>query len=249
MQTLYVIMKSLLLPPGNCFFMAGGGWLLGLRRPLLGRAVIIASAVLLYSLCTPIVSGAFLRTLESAPPLSLEEEFNDVGAIVVLSAELYIGAPDFGGDTVGSLTLERLRYAALAHRATGIPILVTRGRIRRSDKTLGVAMRDTLSDEFRIPVRWVEEESRNTRENAVNSAALLLHEGVGKIILVTHAWHMPRSVAVFEAAGLTVLPGPTTFESPEPFRVTHLLPSASALGRSAFATHEWLGRAWYALRR
>src|SRR3546814_14992278 len=56
-----------------------------------------------------------------------------------------------------------------------------------------------------------EAQSRNTAENARLTAALV-GQGDGRPwLLVTSAWHMPRAVASFRAAGLEVLAYPVDF--------------------------------------
>ena len=53
-----------------------------------------------------------------------------------------------------------------------------------------------------MPLKWTERDSRDTRENAIRSVALLKQAGVTRAVLVTHAWHMPRAMRLFnEAAG------------------------------------------------
>ena len=58
---------------------------------------------------------------------------------------------------------------------------------------------------------WLQTESRNTYEDAVYSARLLKDKGVRRILLVTSAWHMPRSLGLFQAQGLEVVPLPVDF--------------------------------------
>jgi len=55
----------------------------------------------------------------------------------------------------------------------------------------------------------LENDSENTAENAFYSAEILREKNIKTIILVTSAMHMPRSVALFEAQGLNVIPAPT----------------------------------------
>ena len=52
-------------------------------------------------------------------------------------------------------------------------------------------MRQSLEEEFGVPVRWIEPESRNTHENAVRSAEILRAEGIREVVLVAHAFDMP----------------------------------------------------------
>ena len=242
-------LKALLLPPASLLVIAGIGWLLYRRRPVLGRWVVGSAIVLIYALSTPLMGNALMVSLETSPAISLNEDLKDIGAIVILSAGLQIDAPEYGGDTVGSLTLERLRYGARVHSATGIPVLVTGGEIPEGNIALAQAMEKAMREDFKVAVRWVESESKNTYENAVATAAILGDQGIKRIALVTHAWHMPRSLAAFESLGLEVVAAPTMFTRRRSMRPSDLIPSAKGPQRSAFATHEWIGRLWYWLGR
>jgi uncharacterized SAM-binding protein YcdF (DUF218 family) len=105
-----------------------------------------------------------------------------------------------------------------------------------------------LREEFGVPVRWQETASRNTEENAEFSANILEMEKIRRILLVTDAMHMPRSVKSFERHGMEVVPAPTVFFSREPRTLMHLLPTAENLRRSYYALYEWIGMAWYAMQ-
>ena len=82
--------------------------------------------------------------------------------------------------------------------------------------------------------------------------------GIRRVFLVTHAWHMPRALEVFEKAGVDAVPAPTGFVHKDPIRAGFgfedrstygdWLPNAGALLKSYFALHEYLGRVWYRLR-
>lgn len=110
-------------------------------------------------------------------------------------------------------------------------------------------MAGALRDVFRVPVRWMEGQSRDTAENARHSAAMLHEAGVERIALVSQAWHLPRAMAAFEAQGLVVTPAPTEFASAPPPGLHAWLPRAYHLNQSTRALHEWLGRAELALRQ
>ncbi len=171
-------------------------------------------------------------------------------AIVVLSAERYRNAPEYGVDTVGNHTLVRIRYAAFLHRETGLPVLVSGGHVfDREGDSLARVMADSLLQDFGIDSVWLEDQSRNTAENASLSHALLQEKGVETVFLVTHAIHMPRAVAAFERSGLEVIPAPTRFHRfHEGSQALLLLPNAGAVVDSYMALHELVGRLWYALR-
>lgn len=111
-------------------------------------------------------------------------------------------------------------------------------------------MRISLSRDFGVPTRWVEGKSENTRQNADYSAEILLPQGVRRIALVTHAFHMPRSVPAFEAAGFEVVPAPTAFlGSRRDVMLLDFIPRYDVMRTSGFALHELIGMLWYRLRR
>ena len=120
--------------------------------------------------------------------------------------------------------------------------------MRDADSTLAAVMRQTLKRDFDVPVRWVEAAARNTYENARFSAQLLKRANVRTIYLVTHAWHMRRAKASFQAVGIEVVAAPTRFASKPTPRLGDFLPAARALEASHAAMYEWLGLLWYTWR-
>jgi len=237
------LLAAFLLPPLNGLLLVVAGWWLWHRRPLLARTFTGTGVLLLWLLALPAVGGAMLHTLEGEP--LNRADLQQAQAIVVLGGGLYRDAPEYGGDTVGDATLSRLRYAAKLQRESGLPLLLTGGNPGGGNLSEAEAMRRVLTGEFRVPVRWVENASNNTRENARFSAQLLKPEGISRIMLVTHAWHMPRALQSFSEAGLAVSPAPTLFHH-APLSLLDFLPTQ--YGESRQAIHEWIGLVWYRLR-
>lgn len=91
----------------------------------------------------------------------------------------------------------------------------------------------------------LEDQSRNTDENAGLTAALLGSDG-GTAMLVTSAFHMPRSVGLFRRVGLDVIPWPTDYRSSgqERFGLDFANP-VNALNITSVATKEWIGLVVY----
>jgi uncharacterized SAM-binding protein YcdF (DUF218 family) len=88
---------------------------------------------------------------------------------------------------------------------------------------------------------------QNTADEARAVAKLLGKQK--SIILVTSAFHMPRSRALFEGQGMVVVPYPVDFKvSASATTPMDFLPEASALSRSSLACREMLGRLYYAVR-
>src|SRR5512134_1756809 len=223
-----------------------GGLGLTMLRRRLGIALLISGVAALYLLATPFAGTRLLRLAE--PPVDVSPLARSPQAIVVLSAGVYRRAPEYEGDTVDALTLERIRYGARLHRRTGLPILVTGGRFRNATQPVAESMRRALVEDFGVPVRWVEGQARTTHENAERSAAVLRAEGIDTIYLVTHAVHMRRAQEAFERAGLTVVPAATVFTPIDPdVSLCALVPRTTTLVRSSYALHELIGRLWYRL--
>ena len=95
-----------------------------------------------------------------------------------------------------------------------------------------------------------EGESRNTRENALNSKRLIELLACDSTLLVTSAAHMPRSVAAFEKVGVEVFPVSTDVLVAGASKVTvfDFLPHAGALSMTTDAMREWLGQKVYRFR-
>ena len=240
------------MPPLSLFVLAGVGWLIRKKRPVLARWMIATAVVLLFVLSVPLVSAALTRSLQRTEVLNLERLPAGPQAIVVLAADFNALAPEYGGATVGMMTLERLRYAATLARTTGLPVLTAGGPSREGVRPMGTHMQETLETDFGIPVRWAETRSSNTRQNLRFAAELLRPDepdGIRHIYLVTHAWHIPRARFAAESAGFIVTPAGTGYRAWPPAKPTSALPSARALRESTWAVHEWIGRLWYALTR
>ncbi len=190
--------KKLLLPPaGPLILAAAGAALLFTRFARPGHFLLIAGLAAAFVLATPACGLALLRLLDRHPPLDPALAPPDA-AIVILDAGRSSGAREWARDGFAApkaQTLERLRYGAHLHRATGLPILV-------SGDGAGALMALSLERDFGVPVRFVEPSSRHTQENADLSAAILREAGISRILLVTHNWHMPRAAAAFRRRGL-----------------------------------------------
>ena len=235
-----------LLPPGCLLLLAALGALVARRRPRIGRGLVALSLLAFYAFSTPFVEGVLLNTME----LPWRDPVADKSgqAIVVLSGGTYFAAPEYGGDTVSSGALGRLRYAARLYRALDKPVLVTGGAPQGSPTSEGELMKRVLEADFHVPVRWTEGDSRNTLENARLSHRILRGTGVQSIYLVTHAWHLRRARLAFEHAGFKVIPAGTEYTTRFELTPLDFLPDATALRGSSIFFHEVIGIGWYHLR-
>ncbi len=149
-------------------------------------------------------------------------------------------------------TLERLQYAAVLQRATRLPLVLSGGSVHGEREAESTIMERVLRETFRVDApMFTETESRNTDENAMYTKVLLDMHAFTRVLLVTHAQHMPRAVEAFEHYGVAVIPAPTAFESRlagAPSGAFPWLPSAPTMRLFREACHEYVGLVWYGLR-
>ncbi len=245
------IVAALVLPPlAPLLLIVLGLVLLLLRRPRTGHTLAWLGVAATVFFSSGYTVNWLARTLEPPTPISTEE-LARVQAIVILAGGRRHYAPEYeGGETVNSRTLERMRYGALLARHSGLPVLVSGGMPtgQRPEATL---MSEVMAQEFGVPVRWAEGESRDTRENARLAAEDLRAAGITRIALVTHAAHMRRASAEFGAQGLEVIPAPTAWlanDEPPDFGI-NVLPNAASANAGWFVWHEWVGNLAYSLSR
>jgi uncharacterized SAM-binding protein YcdF (DUF218 family) len=245
------LLETLCFPPGINIVIAVLALILWKYRRRTALILLAGDTLLLYFFSLPFTAWALMSSLQTSPPLSPQDlKTSKSQAIVVLGAGRYRDAPEYGGDTVSRFELERLRYGVRLQRLSQLPLMLVGGGTESEDGRMPEAllMKEAAIDDFGVPVMWTEQRSRTTAENAINAAALLRDHGVHHILLVTHAWHMPRAAWAFRRAGIQVTPAPTSFEtSNEDDRDTRWLPSARALYKVNLALHEITGLMWYQL--
>lgn len=235
------IASALILPPASLILLAFIGLWLSKKRPKTGRALAALSLTMLLILSLPVTGNALLQSLETAPPIS-EAQLKDVQAIVILGGGNNSQAPEFGNeDTVNRWTLQRLRYGAYLQQQTSKPILVT-GGAPFGGRPEADAMAETLQRDFYAKDIWIEDQSKDTAENASLSAAILKEHGIQRVALISQAWHLPRATKLFEQQGLTVYPAPTGYMNENNEPIIRWLPKASTLDKSSIALKEYLGR-------
>ncbi len=233
------VIASFLLPPTSLILVSIVGLLLLRRRPRVGLALAWFGILVLFALSLPLVSATLTKLVGDSAPLD-RAQAKAAQAIVVLGGGVRRNAPEYGGDTLNWISLERVRYAAALAHDTHLPVLVAGGRVY-GGRPEGEVMREVLEREYGIPVRWVENKSRNTHENAFLSAKVLERDGISRVLLVCHGIDVRRARREFSAAGLQVIPAPTNIPSITVDNPIELLPSMGALYGSYFALYELFG--------
>ena len=243
-MNLHAILVTLIVPPPNLILAAILGFALLRRFPRLARWLLGGALAGMLALSLPAVAQGLLVPLEwglpRTPPPGAPPQ-----AVVILSGEVdHIRGPGTR-IALGPLTLQRLVAGVAVARRTGLPVLVSGGRVGGKHVTpIAVLMARTMRDAFGLPPRWVEARSKTTWQNAAFSAAILRPRGITSVWVVTDAWHERRALLAFRHFGLIATPAPVEWDAD----AGGWLPSARAWTTSYFAFHEWIGYLDYALK-
>jgi uncharacterized SAM-binding protein YcdF (DUF218 family) len=232
---LKTLLKAVIFPPAGPLLVAFLGVYWMERRPRLARACLLLGLGSLWLLSTPLVSDGLSRMAEHYPPLDWRTVAGAQAIVILGGGGQRAFAPEYGGPAADPFLLERLSYGAFIAHKTSLPILVTGYRVE------AVAMRASLLRNFELEPRWVDDEAYDTFENARNSARLLQADGVHRVILVTGASHLWRSVHEFTDAGMEVVPAPVGMLAARDSGIWVFLPNPEALHRACAAINELLG--------
>lgn len=245
-MTYFFLIHLVVVPPINLLLLTVVGFFLILYQRRIGFWLTSIGIVGLFVLALPVVGGTLLFWLEQLPRAG--EGNAPPAAIVILGGDVFrTQAPDAKAE-IGELTLERVRAGAALQHATHLPVLTSGGVVMEKTAPVANLMAESLRNDFGVEPRWTEPTSRDTWENAANSAAVLRSAGIHSIYLVTHAWHMRRALIAFRHFGLAVTPAPVPPAEGPHLELQSFVPTASAWLTSYYALHEWIGCAWYTLR-
>jgi len=199
---LKILARELILPPASLLLLTLiGAWRIRRQRRI-GWALFIVGFGSLWALCTPIVADGLTRLAEKYPALDPTKPVDARAVVVIGAGEHRVYAPEYRGPMADAVLLGRLTLAAYLSRTYSLPLAIS------GEKTEIAAMAQTLIRNFGVTPRWIEDNSRDTLENAQLSAKILFPAGVRKIILVTSSAHEWRAVQEFAGAGFKVLPPP-----------------------------------------
>ncbi|GAB5539932.1 MAG: YdcF family protein [Salibacteraceae bacterium] len=178
-------------------------------------------------------------------PITYDSELPDVEVGVVL-----------GGYAAYDTASERISFRFGGDRINqGIKLLQTKqvdrlilsggsGFVTRPDLKEALYVADYL-DDIKVPMRkvWIESESKNTNENAINTKRLLTDKGLENesVLLITSGFHMPRAIACFEKQGMKVIPYSVDSRVSRNYSIADLIPSVEVLSYWNVLIHEWVG--------
>ena len=237
-------------PLNLAVFLLAAGWLLALlgRRRLGGLTSFLAALILLLSAWTSI-GAMMLNPLEERfqRPASLPEK---IDGIVVLGGG-FEGAINLvrGGYELNSGGDRFVETAILAQRFPDAKILISGGVgtvLLEGEGDADTAARFLAAVGIPRERLILENKSRNTAENAEFSKNLVAPKPGENWLLVTSAFHMPRSVGLFRKVGFQVIPWPVDYRTSGREGIGLFRDNAAdALQNTTMAVREWTGLAGY----
>jgi uncharacterized SAM-binding protein YcdF (DUF218 family) len=265
--TLALTLKSfvwhVLVPPNLFITLAAVLALLmffrGRRRGRAGTMLMLLCFIAFYLSVFPPGSRALMTYVEKDAGVALDEAKalelmtgnNKPQALVILGGGAVADAREKPDESnLSPMALERAVAGARIARWTRLPVLTTGGKLRESTQSEADIMARVLRKDLLVAVRWTESGSFDTADNASMTAQILNKENIKHILLVTHAFHMPRATAAFEAQGFTVTKAPIGFMASQGQPIwTYWIPHSLSRQRASWAYHELAGALWYHLRR
>jgi len=238
------IVGAFVLPPGFLVVVLAG-LAFYFRKRARGAALVCAAlAALVWVGTTKIFCNVLLGPLERSYSTPAKPQ----GDVIVLLCGGFRGGgkPYSASERLAPGTLERAAAAFKLQRDTGLPILVSGGAPFSEAPEAEAAA--AFLKELGVPENKLikEENSRDTRENARYSLKICGEKGYKRIILLTSAYHMPRSVLLFQKAGAAELvPFPVARRSGGPRFLNDYLPGSGPDAR--LAANEYLGLLFYKL--
>lgn len=239
---LTLFIQSWLLPPGLIILMIILGLFLLLKWQKLGKGMLFVTLVLFYILSTPFFAQQLFNPLESIYPIIQTSAIkNKDAAIIILGA---------GVNT--STTMLRVKYAAAFAQRVPMPI-ITSGGNKKNGITEAEMMRSQLHDIYNLRTLAIEDQSKNTEDEAKYLLPILNENKIKTIYLVTNAFHMPRSMMLFKKAytntNIKIVAAPMgKAHLISNYNFANYLPQAHALNASEIVLHEYLGLIWTVIK-
>ena len=223
-QVFYIASKvfwGLASPVTLLLILALLGILLSFRRPGIGRAVTAASLLVLAAAAETPLGLLLVRPLEDRFP-SPSAEMTPPDGIIILGSATDGATSAARGQAVFDEGERVIQGVLLAKRYPKARVIYTGG----SETFLGRVVAPEAEESRKLMVELgidpariaLEDKSRNTEENASLTAAIVHPEPSQHWLLVTSAFHMPRSMGVFRHAGFAVSAYPVAFRTLGPGR-------------------------------
>ena len=220
------------------------------KRPKAATKAVFIGLLILYLTSTEIGVRCLMLPLELQ--YQRPAEVPDGDAIVVLGGSIDLRHCTPGHAEMQAAADRFIDGVLIAKALPQATLIFSGGTAELSDRgALEAPMLKELAMQLGVPNEQIvaEDQSRNTRENAVEAQRILSQAGARRPILVTSAYHMPRAMKCFHKLGIDPIPYPTDFKSKiERFGLPDLMPKTGNLDNSNRAIREYVGAIMYRIK-
>lgn len=243
------IFNYIIFPPSILMLILIAALFLLRKHKSKAAALIIIDILIIYFISIEPVKNLVLSPLENYAPPVTKESVTGADLIVILGGGTLENSPEEGEN--GSLTgdsFKRALYGLYLAEQYRLPILYSGGKLFETYKKGEAEIAVNLLAKYnKSGIKLMKETtSRTTYENA---AYVKEKFNPRKVVLVTSAFHMKRSLYIFKKAGIECIPAPTDYKiSRWQFDVTSYLPNTYEMDCTYKGLKEHVGLLFYMLK-
>ncbi len=243
------ILYSFIIPPGGILSLLILLNIFLYCKKAVGRYILTGIIALFYILSMQFTAYHLVKPLENMYPVydisQLQTESDKPDVIIMLGGGAidHISNIDGDGQVSGYVANRMIAVMRLQHELN-IPVILAGGKVfedtgREADIERRIFNGLGISDDK----LFIENQSRNTVENARNSKAIMDKEHFTRPLLITSGFHMPRSMMIFEREDMHPIAYVTDYQMSGDIAVSvfNFLPSGQSLNVSCLAIREYLG--------
>jgi len=236
---LFFLKKALtyfILPPGLLILILLFISYLTKGRERFASRLSFATAILIYAISIEPVKDFLYRPLESG----FERPDNPQGDVIVV-----LGGGVYNNRELKGSSYKRLMEGFILYKSLSVPVILS-GGASEGIVPEAVVMKDILLN-LGVDERFIyaDTKSRDTMENAAYVQDICSQINCKRIILVTSAFHMRRSVRTFREFGFDVVPHPVDLRYEGIYNIYSYFPKYSVFRDSVIAIREYLGLLYY----
>jgi uncharacterized SAM-binding protein YcdF (DUF218 family) len=210
------------------------------------RILLVLLAMFTYAVSIGPVSEKLMAPLEREYTQPTADEIKECDAYVVLGGGINTSAPTLDGRGMPEGdALFRVMAAYRLYLFSRKPIIISGGDYLGRESEAEVTARLLVSLGAGKDDLLLESRSTDTYENARYTREICKRYGFRKVLLITSAYHMKRSMMLFRKFVGNVTPYPTGHKTPVGIDFLHLLPDASSMVVTASALKEYMGILFY----
>lgn len=212
------------------------------------KRVLYILLILFYILSLPITYKVPLYYLEK-PYLTCFHQNTKADLIVILGGGVTSKNNFNNTPTITRRVNERIRYGVFIHKKYNIPILVSGGDVFNIGYKEADIMKNIIEKEYNTKVKFIENGSKTTDENAKFVSNIIKENNIKSIFLISNSWHLKRATFLFKKynSNIKIHACSGYYYSNKSFYVNYkdFLPSMKSFYFHEVNLREWIALFWY----